>query len=447
MGALLSLSYKSSKDMGRQAGEIANRILRESKPSRIPSTTPRQVKLSVNLRAARKLKVEVPNSLLAKVDNAVQAPVYEEGDWCVFQVKEDQKRPWNARVTYKDGKFESDVPFFLRGENRPDDPRFLAFASVYLNDPQRKWLDFPLVPGKKWRFRYPIEVAIQSTGRTDFRIADAEVVGAVAQPMKTPAGSFNVIKIRRYDWGGNTSHTDLTYYYSPETKSVVKLAADRTRAWGQGERHFELELIKYGHKDPVVQAPVYEEGDWWVFRVKMDEKPPEEYRITYKNGEFQGDDPLMLTDLSPPLASVYLNHPEIKNFNFPLVPGKKWTSRYSFDEFGLSTFNRMEWRFGKIEFEVKGLVAEPVETPAGKFKVVEIHRSSAPFSDHEIENPGVEIVFYYSPDTKSVVKLKADMIKVTTDWAIPDHIEMELIKYGRKATASEQPVVKAPVIE
>jgi len=148
MGALLSLSYGSSKDMGRQAGEIANRIFRGSKPESIPYTTPRQVKLTANLRAARKLKVEVPDSLLAKADNAVKAPVYEEGDWWVFRVKEDQKRPWNARVTYKDGKFESDVPFFLRGENRPDDPRFLAFASVYLNDPQKKWLEFSLVPGK-----------------------------------------------------------------------------------------------------------------------------------------------------------------------------------------------------------------------------------------------------------------------------------------------------------
>jgi len=84
MGALLSLSYKSSKDMGRQAGEIANRILRENKPSRIPPTTPRQVNLTVNLRAARKLKLTIPKSVIEKADNAVKAPVYKEGDWWVF---------------------------------------------------------------------------------------------------------------------------------------------------------------------------------------------------------------------------------------------------------------------------------------------------------------------------------------------------------------------------
>ncbi len=61
--------------------------------------------------------------------------------------------------------------------------------------------------------------------------------------------------------------------------------------------------------------------------------------------------------------------------------------------------------------------------------------------------PEVETVYYYSHDTKSVVKLKADMLKTRTDGHIPDHIEMELIKYGRGVTISEQPVVKAPIIK
>lgn len=58
----------------------------------------------------------------------------------------------------------------------------------------------------------------------------------------------------------------------------------------------EMEIIKLGHQGSNVKAPVYNDGDWWVFRVKMDDKPPEEYRITYKDEEFQGDDPLILTD-------------------------------------------------------------------------------------------------------------------------------------------------------
>jgi len=156
----------------------------------------------------------------------VQAPVYKEGDWWVFQVKEEGKRPWNARVTYKDGKFESDDPAFLRGEDIPDAPSFLPFASVYLNDPQKKWLDFPLVRGKKWSFRYLYEWAPAGNTYTIWGIAEAEVMGTVAQQMKTPAGSFRLIKILRTDWLVRGRRADLTYFYSPETKSVVKLTAN-----------------------------------------------------------------------------------------------------------------------------------------------------------------------------------------------------------------------------
>jgi len=434
MGALLSLSYKSSKDMGRQAGEMANSILRESKPSRIPSTTPRQVKLSVNLMAARKLKVEVPNSLLAKVDNAIKAPVYNDGDWWVFQVKEDQKRPWNARVKYKDGKFESDEPFFLRGEERPVNPRFLAFASVYLNDPQNRWLDFPLVPGKKWRFRYTVEVG-GTFVRDKYRVAEAEVVGPVAQPMKTPAGSFNVIEIRRNDWLSR-GHADLTYYYSPETKSVVKLTADKSG--GNSERHYEMELIKYSHKEPVVQAPVYEEGDWWVFRVKEEGKRPWNARVTYKGGEFESDDPDFLTREVVPdgpsslaFASVYLNDPHKKWLEFPLVPGKKWSFRYPYD---WSPSGYSYSRFAIAEAEVLGPVAQPMKTPAGTFNVIKIQRN-------DLKKRPADLTYYYSPESKSVVKFTAVTRGKGGD---EQHYEMELIEYGGEATILEQPVMKAP---
>ncbi len=371
MGALLSLSSRSNKDMGRQAGEMANKILREGKLPRTPYTTPRQVKLSVNLKVARKLNVEVPDSLLAKVANAIQAPVYEEGDWWVFRVKAegahegdigmDGGESHEIRVTYKNGRFESDYPGFLTQADNPDSPRFYPFASVNVNDHKIRSLNFPLVPGKKWNFNYHRDV-----GKAESSVwgrAESEVIDPVVEDFETQVGKLKFIEIRRIDYSshglGNPSTQELVYFYSPETKSVVKLTANVLRP-GRSGKHFELELVKYGHQVPSnfskaindlsipdhkemniiklgeqasnVKAPVYVDGDWWVFRVKNDEKPPEEYRITYKDGEFQGDDPLILTD-NPPLASVYTNHPEIKNFNFPLVPGKKWRLRYSSHEY------------------------------------------------------------------------------------------------------------------
>ncbi len=208
-------------------------------------------------------RIEMEIITLSHQGSEVKAPVYNDGDWWVFQVKEEGKRPWNARVTYKDGKFDSDELAFLRGEDIPDAPSFLPFASVFLNDPQKKWLDFPLVPGKRWSFRYLYEWAPAGSTYTKFAIAEAEVMGTVAQQMKTPAGSFNLIKIRRTDWLKRGRRADLTYFYSPETKSVVKLTADVSGRSGRDlpELHFEMKLIKFGRgatisEQPVVKAPV-----------------------------------------------------------------------------------------------------------------------------------------------------------------------------------------------
>jgi putative ABC transport system substrate-binding protein len=72
MGALLALSFASSEDIGRQAAELANSILEGKTAAEIPYTTARQVKLTVNLKAAQKLGIEIPKSILAMADNLIQ---------------------------------------------------------------------------------------------------------------------------------------------------------------------------------------------------------------------------------------------------------------------------------------------------------------------------------------------------------------------------------------
>lgn len=72
MGALLSLSFGSSEDIGRQAAELANSILEGQSPDRLPITMARQTKLTVNLKAAEKLGIEVPKSLVASASNIIQ---------------------------------------------------------------------------------------------------------------------------------------------------------------------------------------------------------------------------------------------------------------------------------------------------------------------------------------------------------------------------------------
>jgi putative ABC transport system substrate-binding protein len=72
MGALLSLSFASSEDIGRQAGELAHTILGGKTAAEVPFTTARRVNLTVNLKAAQKLGVEIPKTILAKATTLIQ---------------------------------------------------------------------------------------------------------------------------------------------------------------------------------------------------------------------------------------------------------------------------------------------------------------------------------------------------------------------------------------
>ncbi len=72
MGAVLSLSFASSEDIGRQAGELANSILAGKAPAEVPYTTARRVRLTVNLKAAQKLGMEIPKSILAAASGVIQ---------------------------------------------------------------------------------------------------------------------------------------------------------------------------------------------------------------------------------------------------------------------------------------------------------------------------------------------------------------------------------------
>lgn len=71
-GALLSLSFASSEDIGKQAAELANGILAGKAPADVPQTSARQVALTVNLKAAQKLGMVVPPSLLTAATNIIR---------------------------------------------------------------------------------------------------------------------------------------------------------------------------------------------------------------------------------------------------------------------------------------------------------------------------------------------------------------------------------------
>ena len=72
MGAVLALTFASSEDIGSQAGELANTILAGTRASEVASTTARRVSLTVNLKVARKLGVEIPENILVAANELIK---------------------------------------------------------------------------------------------------------------------------------------------------------------------------------------------------------------------------------------------------------------------------------------------------------------------------------------------------------------------------------------
>jgi putative ABC transport system substrate-binding protein len=72
MGALLGLSFESGWDIGSQAGELANEILAGRSAEEIPFTTARKVRLTVNLKTASKLGLQIPKEIIDQADVVIR---------------------------------------------------------------------------------------------------------------------------------------------------------------------------------------------------------------------------------------------------------------------------------------------------------------------------------------------------------------------------------------
>jgi hypothetical protein len=108
---------------------------------------------------------------------------------------------------------------------------------------QRPDLKFPLSVGQKWN--YEITVRPTGTRRDQRRSAEVAVVGQ--EQVTTPAGSFKTYKlVRSESWSstgmaGGSSSTTSTFFYSPETRSIVKRVTENSNNPGITT----VELIKF----------------------------------------------------------------------------------------------------------------------------------------------------------------------------------------------------------
>jgi hypothetical protein len=99
-----------------------------------------------------------------------------------------------------------------------------------------KYLQFPLSVGQKWN----VEFTVRLPGARNDLSYKGETTVSGFESVSSPAGNFRVLKLTRELRSSIGTNTTITYYYSPEAKSVVKFLLDSSDGTSN------VELVKFG---------------------------------------------------------------------------------------------------------------------------------------------------------------------------------------------------------
>lgn len=195
-------------------------------------------------------------------EERADAPSYNQGSAWQYRLKRQTLVSSSTDEIGKGGEFliepfGNSVRIFRLETNgripvrRIDDLSMMLPTAAVLQSPM-KVFDFPLFVGKSWTNWFFAE-------RRWLR-AKNEV--AAIETVTTPAGSFRAFRIDRlidvlYS-SGNIWFSRWTIYYSPETRSVVKLSYTGETKLDGLETAIEIELLKYsaiGSGDKQQAAP------------------------------------------------------------------------------------------------------------------------------------------------------------------------------------------------
>ncbi len=170
-------------------------------------------------------------------------PAYKNGDTWVFAVKESGTIGSTSNAlngTYEisivDGKMKVAS---VQGAQKDDlDPMPGALLALLTFGPN---LSFPLTVGKQWSRDY--KGTYVGSNKPIARKITYEVKGT--EQVTTPAGTFRAIKLESDDRAGQRDYFTTTYWYSPDTRSIVKSNFDGSAGGQHTGLQRQIELTKF----------------------------------------------------------------------------------------------------------------------------------------------------------------------------------------------------------
>jgi hypothetical protein len=170
-------------------------------------------------------------------------PGYRNGDTWVFSVKEggtigstSKSLNGNYELVIVGGKLK--IAAVSEAQKEELDPRPAPLIAMLTFGPN---LDFPLTVGKQWTRDYKgtyVGSSKQVARKITYEVKAVEQV-------TTPAGTFRAFKVESDDRASDRDYFTTTYWYSPETRSVVKSLFDGSAGGQHSGLQRQIELLTF----------------------------------------------------------------------------------------------------------------------------------------------------------------------------------------------------------
>lgn len=175
-----------------------------------------------------------------------ESPVFSDGDFWQYRIVEHgeymkTERELNGvyELVYSNGRFRS---FRLEGIQKKELKSETGLLVGLLAQTENlQQLQFPLYKGKTWNTDYTFRPRRRDVDRLVNAITKVTDFGDITVGL----GTFPAFKIEREVWFRKIDHWTHVYYWSPQTKSVVKYHMEVLKGAAAGSKR-EIELVKFG---------------------------------------------------------------------------------------------------------------------------------------------------------------------------------------------------------